>query len=70
MKPENSLNVTYRISQTRLPDSYFDSFKTPKNIRYISASTENAQARFLPEWIRTTFSNSEYEEKRKCSSTL
>ena len=46
-----------------LPDSYFDSFKTPKNIRYISASTENAQARFLPEWIRTTFSNSEYEEK-------
>ncbi|WP_336594897.1 PD-(D/E)XK nuclease family protein, partial [Bacteroides acidifaciens] len=46
-----------------LPDSYFDSFKTPKNIRYISASTENAQARFLPEWIRTTFSNSECEEK-------
>ncbi len=46
-----------------LPDSYFDSFKTPKNIRYISASTDNAQARFLPEWIRTTFSNSECEEK-------
>ncbi len=46
-----------------LPDSYFDSFKTPKNIRYISASTENAQARFLPEWIRTTFSNSECDEK-------
>ncbi|WP_285826810.1 PD-(D/E)XK nuclease family protein [Bacteroides acidifaciens] len=46
-----------------LPDSYFDSFKIPKNIRYISASTENAQARFLPEWIRTTFSNSECEEK-------
>ena len=46
-----------------LPDSYFDSFKTPKNIRYISASTENAQARFLPEWIRTTFSNCECEEK-------
>lgn len=46
-----------------LPDSYFDSFKTPKNIRYISASTENAQARFLPEWIRTTFYNSECEEK-------
>ncbi len=46
-----------------LPDSCFDSFKTPKNIRYISASTENAQARFLPEWIRTTFSNSECEEK-------
>lgn len=46
-----------------LPESFFDSFKAPKKIRYISASTENAQARFLPEWIRTTFS-SEYEEKQ------
>lgn len=45
-----------------LPESYFDSLKKPKNIRYISASTENAQARFLPEWIRRTFSN-ECEEK-------
>ncbi|WP_294550664.1 PD-(D/E)XK nuclease family protein [uncultured Bacteroides sp.] len=48
---------------SELPESYFDSFKTPKKIRYISASTENTQARFLPEWIRTTFSNSECEEK-------
>ena len=46
-----------------LPESFFDSFKAPKKIRYISASTENAQARFLSEWIRTTFS-SEYEEKQ------
>ncbi|MDD2611906.1 MAG: PD-(D/E)XK nuclease family protein [Bacteroidales bacterium] len=31
----------------------FDVFeKTPKNIQFISASTENAQARFLPEWIQ------------------
>lgn len=30
----------------------FDSFeKIPKNIRFISASTENAQARYIPEWI-------------------
>jgi hypothetical protein len=26
--------------------------KGPKNIRYISSSTENAQARYLPEWIK------------------
>ena len=31
----------------------FDVFeKTPKNIQFISASTENAQARFLPQWIQ------------------
>ena len=30
-----------------LPASYFDIFRKPKKIRYISASTENAQARFL-----------------------
>ena len=36
-----------------LPESYFDVFKSPKKIRYISASTENAQARFLPEWIKS-----------------
>ena len=35
-----------------LPESFFDTFKEPKKIRYISASTENAQARFLPEWIK------------------
>ena len=38
------------------------SIRQPKKIRYISASTENAQARFLPEWIRNTFSGN-YEEK-------
>jgi len=30
----------------------FDTFEqSPKNIQFISASTENAQARFLPKWI-------------------
>ena len=37
-----------------LPESYFDIFRKPKKIRYISASTENAQARFLPEWVKAT----------------
>lgn len=38
-----------------LPAYCFDVLRQPKKIRYISASTENAQARFLPEWIRQTF---------------
>ena len=45
-----------------LPESCFDAMRLPKHIRYISASTENAQARFLPEWIRETF-RPEDEEK-------
>jgi hypothetical protein len=36
-----------------LGKSGFDNFENiPKKIRFISASTENAQARYLPEWIR------------------
>lgn len=36
-----------------LDKAHFDVFSTtPKDIRFISASTENAGARFLPEWIR------------------
>ena len=55
-----------------LPASYFDSLKKPKKIRYISASTENAQARFLPEWIRTTFSSDNEKENAVvlCNETL
>lgn len=56
------LKRNLRDFPNELPESYFDSFKAPKKIRYISASTENAQARFLPEWIRSTFSD-ECEEK-------
>lgn len=56
------INRNLRQFPNELPESYFDSFRKPKKIRYISASTENAQARFLPEWIRTTFST-ECEEK-------
>lgn len=56
------VNRNLKLFPNELPESYFDSFRKPKKIRYISASTENAQARFLPEWIRTTLS-SEYEEK-------
>lgn len=56
------INRNLKLFPNELPASYFDSLKNPKKIRYISASTENAQARFLPEWIRSTFS-AQYEEK-------
>lgn len=55
------INRNLRVFPNELPEVYFDSFRKPKKIRYISASTENAQARFLPEWIRTTSSREEKE---------
>lgn len=55
------INRNLSVFPNELPESYFYSFRKPKKIRYISASTENAQARFLPEWIRTTFSGEEKE---------
>lgn len=33
---------------------HFNAFRQAKNITYISSSTETAQARFLPEWIKQT----------------
>lgn len=44
-----------------LPQELFDSLRKPKQVRYISAPTENAQARYLPEWIRTTLTEEEKE---------
>ena len=44
-----------------LPDSLFDSLKKPKEIRYIASPTENAQARYLPQWIRENLTEHEKE---------
>ncbi len=35
---------------SELDDSLFDALSRPKQVRYIAASTENAQARFMKEW--------------------
>lgn len=56
------INRNLKLFPNELPESCFDSLRKPKKIRYISASTENAQARFLPEWIRATYAT-ECEEK-------
>ncbi len=42
-------------------ESVFDNLNHPKKIRFISAPTENAQARYLPGWVRTTLSDKEKE---------
>lgn len=67
------INRNLTLFPNELPESYFDSLRKPKKIRYISASTENAQARFLAEWVRDTFAT-ECEEKENavvlCNETL
>jgi RecB family exonuclease len=47
------INRNLKDFPNELPESCFDSLRKPKKIRYISAPTENAQARFLPEWLKT-----------------
>ena len=47
-----------------LPSSVFrqmNNLSTPKEIRYISSPSENAQARYLPEWIRANLTEQEKE---------
>lgn len=46
---------------SQLDHDVFDNLLKPKTVRYISASTENAQARYLPEWIRSTLTGNEKE---------
>ncbi len=44
-----------------LPAELFDSLSKPKKICYIAASTENAQARYLPQWVRANLTEQEKE---------
>lgn len=46
---------------SQLTKPVFDNLLKEKNVTYISASTENAQARYLPEWIRSTVTEKEKE---------
>lgn len=38
-----------------LPASCFDALNQPKQVTYIAASTENAQAHYLPQWIQSVY---------------
>ncbi len=44
-----------------LPQSCFDNYSAPKEIRFIEASTENVQARFLSKWLREHITEKESE---------
>ncbi len=41
-----------KVFPNELPESAFDTLRKSKQIHFISAPTENAQARYIPEWIR------------------
>jgi RecB family exonuclease len=44
-----------------LPEECFDVMNQPKEVTYIAAPTENAQARYLPEWLRENVTLKEKE---------
>lgn len=44
-----------------LPASLFHNLAHPKEVEYVAASTENAQARYLPAWIRQNLTVEEKE---------
>lgn len=46
---------------SQLDGEMFNNLVQPKTVHYISASTENAQARYLPEWVRSTLTGKEKE---------
>lgn len=46
---------------SELPASAFSNLNRPKEITYIESPTENGQARYLPQWIRTNLTEDEKE---------
>lgn len=54
-----------------LDTSHLDQLSRPKEITYIASPTENAQARFLPQWIRENLTEQEKETAVVlCNETL
>jgi hypothetical protein len=54
-----------------LPASLFNHLDKPKEIHYIASPTEHAQARYLPQWIRTHLTEQEKETAVVlCNETL
>ena len=54
-----------KLFPNQLPETAFDVLRHPKKVRFISAPTENAQARYLPEWVRTVMKNDTETSKEK-----
>lgn len=56
---------------SELDGDLFNNLAQPKTVNYIAASTENAQARYLPEWIRGNLTEEEKETAVVlCNETL
>lgn len=54
-----------------LPGELFNNLSQPKEVHYIASSTENAQARYMPQWIRTNLTTPEKETAVVlCNETL
>ncbi len=51
-----------------LPKEYFDKLQYAKKVRFISAPTENAQARYLPEWIEDI--KDKTDKEKECAVVL
>ncbi|ADV44474.1 PD-(D/E)XK nuclease family protein [Bacteroides helcogenes] len=51
-----------KLFPNQLPETAFDTLRLPKQVTFISAPTENAQARHLPQWIRETTGTQRAEE--------
>ena len=70
-KRENRQAVTHEAGEfirrnlrdfpSPLPDELFNNLSKPKEVHYIASSTENAQARYLPQWIRNNLTTPEKE---------
>lgn len=64
-----------KLFPNELPESYFDVLRRhPKHISLISAATENAQARYLPQWIQQIKAEGDGPEKENavvlCNESL
>lgn len=44
-----------------LPESCYDHLKEPPHIEFIAATSENAQARYIPQWLETNLTRPEQE---------
>ena len=65
------INRNLKDFPSPLPASLFCNLDKPKQIHYISSSTENAQARYLPQWIRANLTEQEKETAVVlCNETL
>ncbi|MFA6812700.1 MAG: PD-(D/E)XK nuclease family protein [Bacteroidaceae bacterium] len=68
------INRNLKKFPNELDESYFNCLSNPKKVRFIAAPTENAQARYLTEWLHDTLSDKTIAEKENavvlCNESL